>query len=189
LEMCLGCAAISLSMVLAGTGDLETLRLLKVLRWRCDEEVNYGSHMAYGAAIGLLFLGGATCTLGREPEDIAALVMSFYPRYPSTTSDNQYHLQALRNLYALAVKNREIRAIDVDTGECVFVPVEVRTSFHEDGLKYPLSDFCSTFAGTFRGQLYRSFVSDCPVSTLQYRWKATRASRSFRTLLSCDFEY
>lgn len=128
LEMCLGCAAISLSMVLAGTGDLETLRLLKVLRWRCDDDVNYGSHMAYGAAIGLLFLGGAACTLGREPEDIAALVMSFYPRYPSTTSDNQYHLQALRNLYALAVKNREIRAIDVDTGECVFVPVEVRTA-------------------------------------------------------------
>jgi anaphase-promoting complex subunit 1 len=129
LEMCLGCAAVSLAMVLAGTGDLETLRLLKVLRWRCDEDVNYGSHMAYGAAIGLLFLGGGTCTLGREPEDIAALVMAFYPRYPSTTSDNQYHLQALRNLYALAVKHRELRAIDVDTGESVFVPIEVRCCF------------------------------------------------------------
>jgi anaphase-promoting complex subunit 1 len=125
LEMCLGCAALSLSMVLAGTGDLETLKLLKVLRWRCDEEINYGNHMAYGAALGLLFLGGGTCTLGREPEDIAALLMAFYPRYPSTTSDNQYHLQALRNLYALAVKRREIRAIDVDTGESVFVPVQV----------------------------------------------------------------
>ena len=126
LEMCLGCAALSLSMVLAGTGDLDTLRLFKVLRWRCDEEINYGNHMAYGEAIGLLFLGGGTCTLGREPEDIAALLMSFYPRYPSTTSDNQYHLQALRNLYALAVKRREIRAIDVDTGESVFVPVQVK---------------------------------------------------------------
>ena len=125
LEMCLGFAAISLSLVLAGTGDLKTLKLLRALRWRCDEDVNYGIHMTYGIAIGLLFLGGGACTLGREPEDIAALVMSFYPRFPSTTSDNQYHLQALRNLYALAVKPRELRAIDVDTGESVFVPVEV----------------------------------------------------------------
>jgi anaphase-promoting complex subunit 1 len=125
LEMCLGCAAVSLAMVLAGTGDLETLRLLKVLRWRCDEEINYGSHMAFGSAIGLLFLGGGTSTIGREPEDIAALLLAFYPRFPSSTTDNQYHLQALRNLYALAVKRRDIKAIDVDTLESVFVPIQV----------------------------------------------------------------
>lgn len=125
LEMCISCAALSLSMVLAGTGDIEALRLLKILRWRCDEEINHGSHMAFGTAIGLLFLGGGTCTIGREPEDIAALLLAFYPRFPLTTSDNQYHLQALRNLYALAVKRRDIKAIDVDTHESVFVPVEV----------------------------------------------------------------
>lgn len=125
LEMCLGCASISLSMVLAGTGDLNALRLLKVLRWPCTEEINYGSHLAFGTAIGLLFLGGGTCTLGRDPKDIAALIMAFSPRFPSSTSDNQYHLQALRNLYALAVKHREIRAVDVSTGESVFVPIEV----------------------------------------------------------------
>ena len=125
LEMCIGCAALSLAMVRAGTGDLETLRLLKVLRWRCDEDINYGSHMAFGSAIGLLFLGGGTSTIGREPEDIAALLLAFYPRFPSTTSDNQYHLQALRNLYALAVKRRDIKAIDVDTFESVFVPIQV----------------------------------------------------------------
>lgn len=78
LETCLGCAAISLGMVLAGTGDLEALRLFKILRWRCDEQVKYGTHMAYSMAIGLLFLGGGTCTLGREPEDIAALVAGKY---------------------------------------------------------------------------------------------------------------
>jgi anaphase-promoting complex subunit 1 len=136
LEMCLGCAAISLSMVLAGTGDLDALRLLKILRWPCTEEIKYGSHLAYSTAIGLLFLGGGTCTLGREPEDIAALIMAFYPRLPSSTLDNQYHLQALRNLYALAIKNREIRAVDIDTGESVFVPIEVH--FEDKSLK-PLS--------------------------------------------------
>jgi anaphase-promoting complex subunit 1 len=125
LEMCLGCAAISLSMVLAGTGNLDALRLFKILRWPCTDDISYGSHQAYGTAIGLLFLGGGSCTLGRDPKDIAALIMAFYPRFPSSTSDNQYHLQALRNLYALAVKKRELKAIDVDTGECVFAPIEV----------------------------------------------------------------
>ena len=125
LEMCLGCAAISLSMVLAGTGNLDALRLLKILRWPCTDDISFGSHQAYGTAIGLLFLGGGSCTLGRDPKDIAALIMAFYPRFPSSTSDNQYHLQALRNLYALAVKKRELKAIDVDTGESVFAPIEV----------------------------------------------------------------
>ncbi|CAJ1969662.1 unnamed protein product [Cylindrotheca closterium] len=135
LEMCLGCVAISLAMVMAGSGDLEVLRLLKVLRWRCDEQISYGSHLAFGTAIGLLFLGGGTCTLGREPEDIAALVMAFYPRFPASSTDNQYHLQALRNLYAIAVKERSFRAIDVDTGESVFVPLEVH---FEDASNPPL---------------------------------------------------
>ena len=125
LETCLGCCAISLAMVNAGTGDLECLKLFKILRWRCDEEVKYGTHMSYSMAIGLLFLGGGTCTLGREPEDIAALVAAFFPRFPITTTDNQYHLQALRHLYALAVKRRDLRFVDVDTGEIVPIPVEV----------------------------------------------------------------
>jgi anaphase-promoting complex subunit 1 len=125
LETCLGCCAVSLAMVNAGTGDLEILRLFKILRWRCDAMSKYGTHMSYGIAIGLLFLGGGTCTLGREPEDIAALVAAFFPRFPYSTTDNQYHLQALRHLYALAVKRRELRFIDVDTGNNVQLPVEV----------------------------------------------------------------
>jgi anaphase-promoting complex subunit 1 len=43
--------------------------------------------MIYGMAIGLLFLGGGTMTLGREPADIAALVTAFYPRFPMTSTD------------------------------------------------------------------------------------------------------
>ncbi|GKY95209.1 hypothetical protein MPSEU_000483900 [Mayamaea pseudoterrestris] len=128
LETCLGCTAISLAMVLAGTGDLDALRLFKILRWRCEEDSTYGYHMIYGMSIGLLFLGGGSCTLGREPEDIAALIASFYPRFPVSSSDNQYHLQASRHLYALAVKSRLVRAIDADTNEMVRLPIEIRFS-------------------------------------------------------------
>lgn len=126
LELCCACAALSLAMVMAGTGDLEIFQLLRVLRWRCDDDTRYGTHMSYGAAIGLLFLGGGSCTLGNEPDDIASLVAAFFPRFPSVTSDNQYHLQALRHLYALAVRQRSIETIDIETNQPVFVPLEVR---------------------------------------------------------------
>ena len=125
VELCLGSAAISLSMVMAGTGDLKVFRLLKSLRWKCDMDVKYGNHMAYASAIGLLFLGGGTCTLGNEPADIAALLVSFFPRYPIFTHDNRYHLQALRHLYALAIKERKIEAIDVDSNEKILLPMSV----------------------------------------------------------------
>lgn len=125
LETCLGLASISLAIVLAGTGDLDALRLFKVIRWRVDESTNYGNHMIYAMSIGILFLGGGTSTLGREPEDIAALVSAFFPRFPDSSSDNRCHLQALRHLYALAVKKREIVSLDVDSGERVCVPIQV----------------------------------------------------------------
>ena len=125
LEMCLSLCSISISLVMAGTGDLDTLRLLKILRWKCSNDIKYGNHMSYNAAIGLLFLGGGTHTLGRCNHDIAALVIAFFPRSPAKTSDNHYHLQALRHFYALAANERIIRAIDIDTGGTVSVPIQL----------------------------------------------------------------
>ena len=78
IEMCLGSIAISLGMVMSGTGDLKTFGLFKALRWKCDDSVKYGNHMAYSAAIGLLFLGGGSCIIGNDPEDVAALVCIYF---------------------------------------------------------------------------------------------------------------
>ncbi len=125
LTTCLCTAAISLAMVMAGTGDLDSFRLFRAIRWRCDESTLYGTHMAIGAAIGLLFLGGGKYTLGNSPDDIAMLITSFYPHYPVLSSDNQYHLQALRHLYALAVHKRILEAVDVDSAEKVCIPIEL----------------------------------------------------------------
>jgi len=88
-------------MVHAGTGHLPTLRLLKTLRWKGNSTVRYGNHMACGCAIGLLFLGGESCTLGREPEDVASLLMAFFLRFPVEIGDNQYHLQIILQVLSL----------------------------------------------------------------------------------------
>ncbi len=132
LITCLSTAAISLAMVMAGTGDLDSFRLFRALHWKCDESTFYGSHMAFGAAIGLLFLGGGKCTLGSSPEDVAMLIASFYPHWPTLTSDNQYHLQALRHLYVLASYKRVLEARDVDSNEKVCIPVELSVANSND---------------------------------------------------------
>lgn len=126
LESCVGVCALALGVVMAGTGDLGALRVLRRLRRRLDApSLTYGDHCAASMAIGFLFLGGGRMTFGRSNEAIAALLIALYPRMPATPSDNRCHLQALRHLYVLAAQPRGVETRDVDTGEAVYAPVEV----------------------------------------------------------------
>src|SRR5205814_10469802 len=96
-SICLGLAA-----VMAGTGDIDVLRLLRRLHGRGHDEANYGGHMAAHMATGLLFMSGGQCTLGTSPLATAALFCSTYPKFPATPADNNFHLHALRPLWILA---------------------------------------------------------------------------------------
>jgi len=125
IEMCLGTSAIALALVMAGTGDLATLRLLRSLRFKTEEGVTYGNHMAIASAIGILFLGGGRVSFSNDNSSIAALVCAFYPRFPMNTNDNQYHLQAMRHLYVLATEQRCIDAYDIDTRSPCYLPIKV----------------------------------------------------------------
>ena len=124
IELCVCLVSVSLSCVMAGSGDLECLRTLRELRWKVDD-VTYGSHMMLSMAIGMLFLSGGTSSLKRDPFSIACIVMSICPRYSSRTIDNQYHSQPLRHLYVLACEHRALQTIDVDSGLPVCLEVEV----------------------------------------------------------------
>ena len=61
--MCLALSALSLSSVMAGSGDIDCLRTLRELRWRY-EDVSFGTHMALSMAIGELI---AVHTTENEP--------------------------------------------------------------------------------------------------------------------------
>ena len=142
LETCLCCAALALACVLAGSGHLDTLRLLRLLRRRVDHphhglghggsggSITYGSHMAISLAIGLLFLGGGTHTLSTSPAATAALLTAIVPPFPAAPTDNRGHLQALRHLYVLAAVRRDVRAVDADTRAPCYAPVELH---YQDG--------------------------------------------------------
>lgn len=54
VEMCVTLLAVSSGMVCAGSGDLDVMRVLRVLRRKLDD-VPYGSHMGIGMGMGKLF--------------------------------------------------------------------------------------------------------------------------------------
>ncbi|OQR88909.1 meiotic check point regulator-like protein [Achlya hypogyna] len=140
LERVLGTLAQALALVMVGTGDIECTRLIRALlvRQKADVlgDVTYGNHMAMSSALGLLYLGGGRCSLLPTPLATAMLVVALYPMYPSKTTDQRYHLQALRHLYVLAIdRTRLLEALDVDTQRWASIPVQVWTTYQETPLQ------------------------------------------------------
>ncbi|KAJ4825076.1 hypothetical protein Tsubulata_040463 [Turnera subulata] len=141
LEICLHLIVLSLSVVMAGSGNLQIFRLLRFLRCRnsVDGHTNFGIQMAVSMAIGFLFLGGGMRTFSTNNSSIAALLISLYPRLPTGPNDNRCHLQAFRHLYVLATESRWLQTVDVDSGLPVYAPLEITVAETEH---YSETSFC-----------------------------------------------
>ncbi|RDA92755.1 hypothetical protein CP533_1413 [Ophiocordyceps camponoti-saundersi (nom. inval.)] len=124
-RMCQDMVALSCSIVMAGTGDILILRRLRALHGREDGDTPYGSHLAAHLAIGALFLGCGTATFGSSNMAIGALLLAFYPVFPTNVMDNRSHLQALRYFWVLAAEQRCLVAKDVLTRQPVSVPIRI----------------------------------------------------------------
>jgi anaphase-promoting complex subunit 1 len=123
---CQDLLALCAATVVAGTGDLEVFRRLRVLHGKLDEELEaYGSQMATHMAIGILFLSGGMCTFGTTPIAVASLLCAFYPLFPIGISDNRFHLQAFRHFWVLATEARCLVARDVNTNRPASIPITI----------------------------------------------------------------
>lgn len=118
---CQDLLALSVATVMAGTGDLVVFRRLRSMHGRDDNETPYGSHLAAHLAIGALFLGGGTFTFSTSNLSVAALLVAFYPIFPSAVQDNKSHLQAFRHFWVLAAVPRCLVVRDIDTNQLVSV--------------------------------------------------------------------
>ncbi|XP_014267070.3 anaphase-promoting complex subunit 1 [Maylandia zebra] len=125
LQTCLSMILLAMSMVMSGTGNLKVLQLCRFFHKRTGGEMNYGFHMAHHMALGLLFLGGGRYTLSTSNSAIAALLCALYPHFPAHSTDNRYHLQALRHLAVLAAEPRLLVPVDVDSLKPCYALLEV----------------------------------------------------------------
>nr|CAD7574451.1 unnamed protein product [Timema californicum] len=128
IETSLNVIVLSMAMVMAGSGELEVLRMCRYLRSRVgptNSVVTYGSQLATHMSLGLLFLGGGRYTLSTSPSAVAAMICAFFPKFPTHSNDNRYHLQAFRHLYVLAVQPRLLVPRDIDAGNLCYVHLNV----------------------------------------------------------------
>lgn len=102
----LSTSILALSILMAGTCDIECLKIIRVIRKKFQDSkvFHYGFSLALNMAIGFLFLGYGNYTFNTHDMSIAALLISIYPQFPSTPNENRWHLQALRHFYVLAME-------------------------------------------------------------------------------------
>ncbi len=122
---CQDLIALACATVMAGTGDIDVMRRLRLLHGRINADTSYGSHLATHMALGALFVGGGSFTFGTSDIAIASLIMAFYPLFPADVTDNKAHLQALRHLWVLAVEPRCIIVRDFDTHKPIQLPLTI----------------------------------------------------------------
>lgn len=85
----------SLALVLAGTGDIPTLRLCRYLQRKIagipvtSSNNSYGLEMCISMAIGILFLGGGRYSLCNDDKSIAVILASVFPKWPINGNDNR----------------------------------------------------------------------------------------------------
>ena len=106
IHHCIGTVVLSWSMVRAGSGDVDCLRMCRQLSKILPEEVNFGLHLATCQAIGFLFLGGCKMSLKRDHDSIATMFVALMPKYPASVRDNSQYVWILRHLAALCVEFR-----------------------------------------------------------------------------------
>ncbi|CAH2041751.1 unnamed protein product, partial [Iphiclides podalirius] len=120
---------------MSGRGDVQVLRLCRRLRARLappaaspaspPPPLSHGAQMAVHCTIGLLFLAGGRATLSTSKTAVAALLIAFFPKFPTHSEDNRYHLQAFRHLYVLAVEARLLLPRDLSSGKLCYAHLQV----------------------------------------------------------------
>jgi hypothetical protein len=134
---------------MAGSGNIELLKRLRRIRTRLIYDkagsLGYGGHLACHMAIGFLFLGGTRVSLRHNTLDaIAGLYCSIFPRFPNSTSDNRFHLQALRHFWVAAVDdNRLLETRDSETGLLIQIPIHIELSHTIDDSTMNNLDLCT----------------------------------------------
>lgn len=124
----LNVALVALSSVMASTGDLRILKMLRTAhgQYGSAKGTNYGSHSAVHIALGLLFMGAGRYTLGTKPAAIASMIIAFYPRYVQQWTDNKSYPQVYRHMWALAAEPRCLVTEDIEMQQVVHAPAKIK---------------------------------------------------------------
>lgn len=118
--------SLSVSIIMAGTGDLETFKRLRALHNRTNKTMTYANYAALSMALGFLFIASGEYAFDDSNFAIAALLTAIYPAQNNGSgNESQVYLQALRHFWVLSTQPRCLVARDVDTSRPVDLPIEI----------------------------------------------------------------
>ena len=113
----------SLSLIMSGSGDLDTFKTMKIIRKKVTDlsDVKYccGYTLAVDHAIGMLFLGNGCVSLNSSLSSFPFLYISTFPQFNQHLNDNTSYLQPLRYLFVCSCENKIFELRDDDTNEIV----------------------------------------------------------------------
>lgn len=116
MKACTNVCAICYGLIMAGSGDLYITRLLRKIRNTLpagttgtyslpSKDSNVHSlHVTVNMALGFLYLGYGRYCFANTNLAVAALVISLFPLFPHSITDNRFYFQPIRFLWVLAVK-------------------------------------------------------------------------------------
>ena len=109
---------LGLSIIMAGSGDLDIMRRLRFLQGLSDKYTKYGNYMVVNMSLGFLFLGGGQQAFNNiDLFSIASLITSIYPRFNSEIEEDNYLQGAIRNFWTMGVENRCLTVKKVEDGK------------------------------------------------------------------------
>lgn len=134
LDECLCICASALSLIMSGSGDLETFKTLRIIRKKVDcdsKSFTPGYPQSINHSIGMLFLGSGGLTFNYNQSSIAFLYISTFPIFINYLNDNERYLQPLRHLYVLACESKLIETRDIETNQIIQSNLKV---YYNNGL-------------------------------------------------------
>ncbi|KAI1726369.1 anaphase-promoting complex subunit 1 [Ditylenchus destructor] len=127
---CINVCATCLAMVMAGSGDLQTTQTLRKIRnlkrpYQNKDPGLHSHHVTVNMALGLLYLGHGRLSLSKSNIAIASLVISFFPTFPHSMTDNRIYFQPLRFVWTLAIESRFLVTVDSQSMNAVSVGIQI----------------------------------------------------------------
>ena len=120
---------------MAGSGDLDSFKTLRILRKRLDADTKhsvFGYYQSINQAIGFLFLGSGSLTFSQSMESLAYIYISTFPIFPNNTNDIDKYLQPLRHLYILGCVTKILETREIDTNKIIRTNIKI---IHNDKKK------------------------------------------------------
>jgi hypothetical protein len=157
IEFAQDCIALALSIVMAGSGDLDALRLLRS-RHRSNLGDNFGRHSLHSLALGLLHLGcckGNWCISSQDSTMLGriGLLVSILPIWQSSIDDVEFYLPLLRHFWIFSLSQKQGRSLspslasmDLKYEEMDSDALELLRAFADsidliDGRRHPIGTF------------------------------------------------